>query len=110
MNPIEIPVPWFPGKKADAITLWPFIFYRQGHQNNTALRCHEYFHWRQAAHCGVIPWYLAYLVLLPFYLRQSTEHPLEAQAYAVQGKVSRLIDAHESIDEELAALGVTAGA
>lgn len=106
MNPIEIALPWFPVKNADAITLWPFIFYRQGTQNDVALRCHEFFHWRQANHCLVIPWYLAYVLLLPFYFRQSPEHPLEAQAYALQWEVRRLLAAGESVDEHLTKLGV----
>ena len=94
-----------------AITLWPFIFYRKGFQDDIALRCHEFFHWRQAAHCGVIPWYLAYLLLLPFYLRQSADqHPLEAQAYAVQREILRLKAAGESIDDHLTALRITNGA
>ena len=107
LNPIEITVPRLHRENVHAITLWPFILYRKGYQDDIALRCHEFFHWRQAAHCGVIPWYLAYLLLLPFYLRHADRHPLEAQAYAEQSEVLRLIAAGGNIDDHLTTLGIT---
>jgi hypothetical protein len=99
LNPIEITVPRLHQDNIHAITLWPFILYRRGFQDDIALRCHEFFHWRQAFRWGVIPWYLVYLLLLPFYLgRPADQHPLEAPAYAKQREVLRLLSVGESID------------
>lgn len=111
MAPIEINVRWLPGENIAAITLWPFIFYRRGFQDDVALRCHEYFHWRQAKKWGVIPWYLAYLALqLCYFRRPADQHPLEAPAYAEQREVLRLLADGESIDEHLSQLGITLNA
>jgi hypothetical protein len=108
MSPIEITVPRLHQENIHAITLWPFILYRRGFQDDIALRCHEYFHWRQAFRWGVIPWYLVYLALVPFYLRRpADQHPLEAPAYAEQREVLRLLNAGEGIHEHLNELGVT---
>ena len=108
MSPIKITVPRLHQKNIHAITLWPFILYRRGFQDDIALRCHEYFHWRQAFRWGVLPWYLLYLALVPFYFRRpADQHPLEAPAYAEQREVLRLLDAGESIDKHLSELGVT---
>lgn len=64
--------------------------------------------WRHAFHWGVIPWYLAYLALLLFYLRRpADQHPLESPAYAEQPQVLRLLSAGKSIDDHLAEPGVT---
>jgi hypothetical protein len=107
LNPIEITVPRLHQDNIHAITLWPFILYRQGFQNDIALRCHEFFHWRQALRWGVIPWYLLYLLLLPFYFRRPPDqHPLEAPAYAKQREVLRLLSVGESIDQHLVDLGI----
>ena len=107
MRPIEITVSRLHKNGVDAITLWPFIFYRRGTQNDIALRCHEYFHWRQALRWGVVPWYLLYVLLAPFYFRRpSDRHPLEAPAYAKQRQVLASLNAGESIDEYLDELGV----
>lgn len=108
MNPIEITVPRLHRENIHAITLWPFIVYRRGFQDDIALRCHEYFHWRQAFRWGVIPWYLLYLALVPLYFRRpADQHPLEAPAYAEQREVLRLLGTGESINEHLTELGVT---
>ncbi|MDA0733860.1 MAG: hypothetical protein O2909_10375 [Chloroflexi bacterium] len=108
MNPIEITVPRLQRENIHAITLWPFIFYRKGFQDDIALRCHEFFHWRQAARWGVIPWYLTYLALQLFYFRRAADqHPLEAPAYAEQREVLRLLANEESIGEHLATLRVS---
>jgi hypothetical protein len=107
LNPIEITVPRLHQDNIHAITLWPFILYRRGFQDDIALRCHELFHWRQAFRWGVIPWYLVYLLLAPFYLgRPADQHPLEAPAYAKQREVLRLLSVGESIDQHLAELGI----
>ena len=83
----------------DAITLGPFIVYRRGIEHDLPLRCHEHFHWKQALRWGVVPWYLAYLMLKPFDLGSRTpRHSLEAQAYAVHREVAALlVAATESI-------------
>ena len=108
LSPIEITVPRLHSENAYAITLWPFILYRRGFQNNVPLRCHEYFHWRQALRWGVIPWYLTYLLLQVYYItRPPREHPLEAPAYAKQDEVELLIRAGKSVDQHLTELGVT---
>ncbi len=108
MNPIEITVPRLFRENIHAITLWPFIFYRRGFQDDIALRCHEYFHWRQASRWLVVPWYLTYLLLQLYYFRKpADQHPLEAPAYAEQREVLRLLGAGESIDERITALRVT---
>lgn len=107
MSPIEITVPRLHSENIQAITLWPFILYRRGFEDNIPLRCHEHFHWWQALRWGVIPWYLAYLLLQAYYFtRPPREHPLEAPAYAEQDEVQRLLDTGQSIDEHLSALGV----
>jgi hypothetical protein len=106
MKPIEVTVPRLI-KGIDAITLWPFILYRRGYQDDIPLRCHERYHWRQALRWGVVPWYLVYLVLKPFYLRKPPDqHPLEAPAYAQQRKIRALLDAGENIDVYLTELGM----
>ena len=61
-KPIELTIPWLP-KGIDAITLWPFIFYKKGLMDNMPLRSHEYYHWYHAMKFGVVPWYLTYLFL-----------------------------------------------
>ena len=81
MKPINLTVPWLP-EWIDAVTLWPFIVYRRGCEDSISLRRHEYYHWRQAVQWGVVPWYLAYVILLPFYWKRPREHPMEVGAYA----------------------------
>jgi hypothetical protein len=106
MKPIELTTRWLP-PGVDGMTLWPFILYRRGHQGDIALRCHEHYHWRHALRWGVLPWYLAYLVLKLWYLGQPAErHPLEAPAYAKQRQVQELLKAGASIDQHLAELGM----
>lgn len=107
LNPIEITLPRLHKENIHGITLWPFILYRRGAIDDIALRCHEYFHWRQALRWGVVPWYLTYLALLPFYFRRPPDqHPLEAPAYAAQREVLRLLRDGESIAVHLDRLGV----
>ncbi|PKB77799.1 MAG: hypothetical protein BZY88_20730 [SAR202 cluster bacterium Io17-Chloro-G9] len=87
MKSIELTVPALQ-KGVDAMTLWPFIIYRRGAQDNLPLRCHEWFHWRHALRWGVLPWYLAYILIKPWYLGARTpQHPFEAPAYAKQRQI-----------------------
>ena len=90
VKPIERICPWVVPPASTAITLWPFIFYRSKEASeNQPLKEHEYFHWKQALRWGVIPWYVVYLVLLPFYIRKPpTAHPMERQAYDLQRRVA----------------------
>jgi len=70
-KPIERVCPRMIPPRRVAITLWPFIFYRSTEAlEDIPLKAHEHFHWKQALRWGVVPWYLAYLLLLPFYFRQ----------------------------------------
>ena len=89
-KPIERICPWIVPPKSIAITLWPFIFYKTKEASeDRPLKEHEYFHWKQALRWGVIPWYIAYLVLLPFYIRKRPDdHPMERQAYDIQRRVT----------------------
>ncbi len=106
MKPIELTVPTLQ-KGVDAMTLWPFIIYRRGARDNLPLRCHEWFHWRHAQRWGVLPWYVTYLLLKPFYLGARTPlHPLEAPAYAKQQQIIDMQAAGESLDGPLAELGI----
>ena len=107
MKPIELTLGKLHNEGVDAITLWPFILYRRGHQDDVALRCHEHFHWRQALRWGVLPWYLWYLALVPFYFRKpSYEHPLERPAYQLQWQIQEKLKSETSIDAELASVGL----
>jgi len=89
-KPIERVCPRMIPPRRVAITLWPFIFYRSTEAlEDIPLKAHEHFHWKQALRWGVVPWYLAYLLLLPFYFRQRPDdHPMERQAYDVQRRVT----------------------
>ena len=107
MKPIELTVPALQ-QGVDAMTLWPFIIYRRGAQDNLPLRCHEWFHWRHAQRWGVLPWYAAYLLLKPFYLGSRTpQHPFEAPAYAKQRQIIDMQAAGEPLDGPLAELGLS---
>lgn len=107
VKPIELKVGKLHKEGVYAITLWPFILYRRDPLDDIALRCHEHFHWRQAQRWGVLPWYLWYVALVPFYFRRpSHEHPLERPAYELQWRIQKKIDAGTSIDAELASVGL----
>lgn len=89
MKPIKIVLPKLPGR-IGAITLWPFIVYRQGQEKRPELHAHEMHHWNTALRCGILPWYLAYLLLLPFF-GGGRNHPLERPAYEEEERVRREI-------------------
>ena len=84
MKPIKIRLVHYFFPKSDAITLWPFIFFRDSVWDDKCLHIHETYHWYQALHWGVVPWYLVYLALLPFYLSKPKEHPMEVVPYQLQ--------------------------
>ena len=88
-GPINITIPerrWPLSKKVAAITLWPFVVYREGHRT-PALEAHEQYHWHQALRWGVIPWYVAYVALALLYRTGGRRHPMERRAYEVADKV-----------------------
>jgi hypothetical protein len=81
---MELKVPWLPGG-IRAITLWPVILYRADVYGNRCIQLHEHYHWRQALRWGVVPWYVAYLVLAVLWIgRPIDRHPLEREAYKLQ--------------------------
>ncbi len=107
MKPIELTVGKLHKEGVDAITLWPFILYRRGHREDIALRAHEHFHWNQALRWGVLPWYLWYLALVPFYFRKpSSKHPLERPAYELQWQIQEKQKSGISIEAELGSVGL----
>lgn len=72
---------WLP---VEAVTLWPVVLYRSS-QPDKCLRLHEAYHWYQAYHYGVLPWYIAYLILgLRYVGKPADQHPLERGAYATE--------------------------
>ena len=74
-----------PGRFSVAITLWPFVLCRDDYFYNKPLVAHENFHWKEARRCFVLPWYLAYVLLLPF--GQGRNHPLEKMAYHIEDTI-----------------------
>ena len=89
MKPIEITISekrW-PLEKIAAITFpWPFIFYREGYQDR-AITAHEHYHWSRIWRWGVVPWYVAYVVLALIYRTGGKNHPLERRGYAIADEV-----------------------
>lgn len=67
---------------AHATTIWPFIFVERDNET-PCLIVHEYNHLRTQLKWGVLPWFLVYAILLPFY-GGGRRHPLEKPAYAEQ--------------------------
>ena len=47
-------------REFNALTIWPFMFIRQGHSGDAALIAHEMAHYREQRNCGVLPWLLLY--------------------------------------------------
>ena len=91
MKPIKVTVPkkmWFVPRPSTAITLFPFIFTREGAEEDPALAAHELHHWYEIKRGGVVIWYLAYLLLLPVY-GGGRNHPMEKMAYSVQDAINK---------------------
>ena len=76
-------IPWPFPKKVFAVTLWPFIFYEHEVRQDKGVQVHERYHLRDQRKWLVIPWFIAYIALLPFY-GGGREHPLERLAYELQ--------------------------
>lgn len=68
-----------------AITIWPFIFVREG-TITAGVLAHEKVHYQEQKHCLVIPWLLAYIILMPFYMFSTDpwQHPMERFAVKIQ--------------------------
>lgn len=91
MNPIEIIFPPITVLGIRAITLWPCILYvSQEVKADLCIRAHEMYHWHQALRWGILPWYVAYLVIGLFYIgKPANAHPLEREAYRIQRECER---------------------
>jgi len=80
-------IPWPFPKYVHAVTLWPFIFYEWGIKDDPAIQAHERYHWNDQKKWLVVPWFIAYICLLPFY-GGSRRHPMEKPAYELQDKIN----------------------
>jgi hypothetical protein len=78
-------IPWPYPKWVKATTIWPIIVYEREAWSNPAIRAHERYHWKDQMRWLVLPWFIAYLVLLPFY-GGGRRHPLERKAYRIQAR------------------------
>ena len=77
----KIPPP-FP-EPVYAVTIWPFIFYEPQVWENVCVQIHERYHWVDQIRWLILPWFVTYLVLRPFY-GGGDRHPLEREAYRRQ--------------------------
>jgi len=76
-------IPWPFPKRVHAVTLWPFIIYEHHIRQDISVQEHERYHWRDQMKWFVVPWFIAYICLLPFY-GGGRKHPMEKPAYAIQ--------------------------
>ena len=68
MHPIELVFPPLRLFHIRAVTLFPFILYASVEdRKDMPLVLHEHYHWRDQLRWGILPWFLAYLVLQVFY-------------------------------------------
>lgn len=74
----RIPRP-FP-EHVHAVTIWPLILYEPQVWDNPCVQIHERYHWNDQIRWLLLPWFVAYLVLRPFY-GGGDKHPLEKEAY-----------------------------
>lgn len=80
-------IPWPFPRGVHAVTLWPFIFYGWWVRNDPAVQAHERYHWHDQKKWLVVPWFIAYLCLLPFY-GGARRHPMEKSAYAIEDTIN----------------------
>ena len=66
-----------------AVTVSPLIFYEPHVWDDACVRVHERYHWMDQIRWLWVPWFVAYLVLRPFY-GGGRRHPLEKEAYRRQ--------------------------
>ena len=81
-------IPWPFPKRVHAVTLWPFIFYEEHIKNDLAIQAHERYHWQDQKNWLVVPWFIAYICLLPFY-GGARQHPMEKPAYAIEDEIRK---------------------
>ena len=79
-------VPWPFPEKVYAVTLWPFIFYEPHVRYDEGVLAHERYHWNHQLKWLVIPWFIVYVSLLPFY-GGFRKHPIERPAYELQDSI-----------------------
>jgi hypothetical protein len=76
---------WLPGRNTVGMMIWPFILYKD--VPSEGLRTHEWYHWRHALRWFVVPWYIAYAVLLVIHRTSGPDHPFEEPAYSAAMEV-----------------------
>jgi len=81
-------IPWPFPKSVHAVTIWPFIFYEERVRFDKATQAHERYHLADQKRWLVIPWFIAYVALLPFY-GGNRQHPMERPAYLVSDYIRR---------------------
>ena len=81
-------IPWPFPKSVHAVTLWPFIFYEKQIRHDPAIQAHERYHWKDQMRWLVLPWFIVYGALLPFY-GGFRKHPMERPAYRLQDEVKK---------------------
>ena len=86
---IRVPKRLWKLPKIAAITLWPFVFCHYDYWEHKGIIAHENYHWLEAKSAFVIPWYIAYVVLLPF-TGGGRKHPLEKNAYAREDTINTM--------------------
>ena len=79
-------IPWPFPKSVYAVTIWPFIFYEHQVRYDEGVLAHERYHWKDQMKWLVIPWFIVYLSLSPFY-GGGRKHPLERKAYKLQDSI-----------------------
>ena len=87
-----VTVPWLPFR-ARAMTLWPFILLTPGVVGDDCIMAHEMYHWKQQRSWGVIPWFIAYLIMGVFYIgKPADHHPMEREGYRIQRECEKTSD------------------
>ena len=76
-------IPWPFPKRVCAVTIWPFIIYEHQVRHDLSVQAHERYHWNEQKAWLVVPWFIAYICLLPFY-GGGRRHPMEKEAYKIQ--------------------------
>ena len=79
-------IPWPFPKSVHAVTIWPFIFYEHQVRDDLSIQAHERYHLKHQLKWCVLPWFIDYVALLPFY-GGFRKHPFERSAYELEDKV-----------------------
>ncbi len=80
-------IPWPFPQLVHAVALWPFIIYEHEVRYDEGVQAHERYHWHDQMKWLVLPWFIIYVALLPFY-GGFRRHPFEKSAYAKQDEVN----------------------